>query len=174
MQHLIIAAEVLYWLPLVFILVYYGTDRHSAISDHVASGTPRRIYTPTTTISMTLFLIFCFTWLFPEYGIGPAGYVLVGIAYIGMIITTFLPRISYLVSHDTSAGLAGTAISFLLLLFVFNESVLQSVRVVIILSYVLMATTGPLLLNKNRKNFFLYQTTYFAVFHACIVLLAYS
>lgn len=174
MQHLVIVSELLYWVPLAYILLRFGTNRHSAISDHVASGTPRKIYNPTAILSMTLFLIFCYGWLFPEYEIGPLGYILIGIAYVGMVITTFLPRISYLVPHDMSAGLAGSAISFILLLFVFNDNVTEGVRMLIVLTYAIMAITGPFMLHKHRKNFFMYQLAYFLSFHICIVFLAYS
>jgi len=128
MQHLVIVSELLYWVPLAWILLHFGVNRHTTISDHVACGTPRTIYTPTALLSMTLFLIFCYAWLFPAYNIGLLGYLLIGIGYTGMVITTFLPRISYLFPYDMSAGLAGSAISFLLLLFVFNDTVSGSVR----------------------------------------------
>ena len=144
MQHFILIAEALYWIPLAYILIRFGVHKHTTISDHVATGTPRKIYTPTTLLSMTFLTIFCFWWLFPEYGISWIGYALVGAAYIAIVATTLIPRVAYILPHDISAGLAGTAISFLLLLFVFNENVSEGVRAIILVAYLIMAITGPI------------------------------
>ena len=174
MQHLGLVAIGIYWGLVSYILYKWGVDNSKTISDHVATGKQKWLYTPFALLYLVLMTIFLFGWFLPAYDAKTYQYTLLFVGIFFLFWTFVLPRHGRtFLAHDIFSGIVGSVI-FLLLSSILVGAVSGTMAVVTACGLLGMFTAGTLLVKKGRKRYIEAQIFYFAVFHALILLLTYT
>lgn len=174
MQHVGLVAITIYWGLVGFILYRWGIDHSKTISDHVATGKQKWLYTPVALIYLVLMTLFLFGWFLPAYDAKTYQYILLVTGIFFLFWTFVLPRHgrTFLV-HDIFSAIVGSVI-FVLLTSIVVGVVSGALAVMSACGLLGMLTAGTLLVKKGRKRYMQAQIFYFAMFHALILLLTYT
>jgi hypothetical protein len=174
MKHIGILAITIYWASVGYILYKWGPDSTKTISDHVASGKQKTVYTPLAIIYLALFSWFMFGWFLPNMNSQLYHYIALTIGIVFLLLTFLIPRVGkYVKTHDAFANIVGCTIWFV----VTSILVLETEGIALILSLVTllcMMTVGIIIIKQGRKHYLQAQVFFFAMFHAIILLLTYT
>jgi len=174
MKHVGLLAIAIYWVVVGYILYKWGPDSSKTISDHVAVGSQKKIYTPLALVYLVLFSWFLFGWFLPSLNGQLYHYILLCIGVVFLFLTFLIPRHGkYIKLHDSFANVVGCS----LWLLVTTLAVLDAkglTAVVGAMALLIMMTIGVLLAKGGRRHYLQTQVFYFAMFHAIILLLTYT
>ncbi len=173
-KHLILLAVGLYWFTIFFILAKWDIDKRKTISDHMASGTPKKMYTASTLIYIPIILLFLWSWFLPTLSGSMFDYILVIVAGICLMLTSIIPREgSKALPHDLLANVLGLSLYILVahLAFSSTSGYVRVASITILASILLIAT---LLREKDHRNYLLAQILYYGLMHVLIIFLTYT
>jgi len=175
MQHLGLLSIILYW---AYVLGIIARDRKNPavpISDYMLSGVRRYLYILIAAVSFTLFYLFCIYWLLPEYNLATYVYVLMTVAYVTQLITTFTVRIGRTkqLVHDMAARISGIVAFLLLPIVAFSGEVTTTEKYILLAIYAVLTGFGWHLRRVNRPNYLPLQLGLFGSYYAAIMYLTY-
>lgn len=174
MQHLGLSSIIVYWILVSSILYTWGIDTRKTISDHVATGKQKKIYTPLAITYLVLISAFLFDWFLPALNADFYHYVLLIVSIIFLFLTFIVPRHGKTVkTHDVFVTVVACAIWVMTASLVVAE-VNGYVAYVSMFLLFSMLVAGVLLAKRGRENYLQTEVFYFAAFHALVLLLTYT
>ena len=174
MKHVGLMAIAIYWIVVGYILYKWEPDSSKTISDHVATGSQKKVYTPLALVYLTLLSWFLFAWFLPNMSGQPFQYILLSIGILFLLLTFVIPRHgTYIELHDSFATVVGCSIWLFITSIVLTEAE-GPTAVLSALALLSMVTIGTLLVKRGRLYYLQAQVFYFAMIHALILLLTYT
>jgi hypothetical protein len=174
MQHVGLIAISIYWVTVSSILYKYGYDSTKTISDHVATGRQKLIYTPLAIAYFLLISWFLYSWFLPAMNALNYHYVLLTIGLVFLLLTFLIPRHGKnIYRHDLFATIVGSAM-FVMIASLIAREVEGFVALVSAAGLVGMLVAGGLLTKRGRRRYLQGQIFYFAMLNMLILLLTYT
>jgi len=176
MQHLGLLSIIIYWAYVLGVVAHDRKDPSVPISDYMLTGKRRSFYLVAASVGFTLFYIFNIYWLLPEYELATYMYVLMTIAYLMQLCTTFTVRTGRIKTsfHDMTARISGIIAFLLLPVIAFSGIVTNAEKNALLVLYVLFTIAGWHLRSVNRAFYLPMQLVLFGSFYAVIMYLSYS
>jgi hypothetical protein len=174
MQHVGLIAIIIYWVTVSSILYTYGYDSTKTISDHVATGRQKHIYTPLAIAYFLLITWFLYEWFLPNMNASDYHYILLMIGLVFLLLTFLIPRHGKnIYKHDLFATIVGSSMFVMLSTLIAREvdGVLALVSSIGLLG---MLIAGGSLTKRNRRGYLQGQIFYFAILNVLILLLTYT
>jgi multidrug transporter EmrE-like cation transporter len=176
MQHVALISILIYW---TYVLGVIARDKKAPavpISDYMETGRERILYKLIAVTSFTLYGFFTFFWFIPTYDLGLYAYLLMGLAYITQMITTFTLRTNRKGQfiHDMAARISGIAAFILIPMVAFSSFVTSTEKLLLLISYAIMTVIGTYLRRVNRYYYLPLQIGLFGFYYAIILYLTYT
>lgn len=158
------------WLAIAVVLYGWPVVKSKSISKHVsASRQSWLLFAPIETIALILLYLFMISWLIPILELSNVFLVLVTIALLLELITTWVPDTSG-IKHKIHHYTAYTAALLVpvVTLFIAASALTPTIAKVIayICTLIALGIVGLFLFAKNtREKHLIYQSIYFACFH---------
>jgi hypothetical protein len=177
MQHLGLLSIIIYWSYILSVVAYDRRGLSTPICDHVLNGKRRLVYLIIAPVSFSLFYAFCIFWLLPTYSLGFYAYILITMAYLAQLTTTFVAHTDTnrnQAIHDLSARISGTAAFLLLPIIALSGFIAGTERYVLLGVYGVLTIIGGYLMRGNQPYTLPVQLFIFTSFYAVIMYLTYS
>lgn len=173
MQHLGLFAILLYWVTVSLILYRFGIDSKKTISDHVATGRQRKLYTPLALIYFFLINLHLILWLLPHYDAKAYQYGILAFGMTFLLLTFLVPRHgAHIKKHDFFASIVGVSLLVLISSIIFGiVSAGWAWLYAGVLTTLLVA--GSTLMKRDRRGYLQTQVFFFAMLNIFILLLTY-
>ena len=174
MQHVGLIAIIIYWVTVSSILYRWGYNSTKTISDHVATGRQKHIYTPLALTYFVLMSWFMYAWFLPSLEAGIFHYILITVAFVFLLLTFLIPRHGrYIDLHDFFASVVGTSFLIVLTSFILRDTH-GLLTIVVIVWLAVMLSAGATLLRRGRAGYLRAQIFFFAVLNLLILFLTYT
>ncbi len=173
MQHVGLLAVFIYWITVGSILYKFGIDTTKTVSDHVATGPQRKIYTPLALTYFALMNVHLFAWLLPHYDAQFYQYALLAFGMFFLLFTFLIPRHGANINkHDVYASLVGLSLLGLVSTLIFERvSGLLELLYTTLLCVLLLV--GSSLMKRDRRGYLQTQVFFFAMLNILILSLTY-
>ncbi len=177
MIHLGLISTIFYW-SYVLVIIYENYRNASVpISDYMLTGYRRKLYVSVATVSFSLFYVFTIFWLLPSYQLHWSSYILMSLAFVFQIATTWIVRNEKRLNqywHDMTARISGILAFILLPYIAFSPVATQPTIATILVLFPLLIVLGGYLRRVNRRYYLPLQVTLFGTYYALIILATYS
>lgn len=173
MKHLGLVAICVYWVTVSLILYRFGVDSNKTISDHVATGRQRKIYTPLALTYYILLTTYLIIWFMPAQGAVAYQYFLLYVGMVFLLLTFLIPRHGKNIQvHDMFASVMGLSVLLVIITFLLGRlsGVWEALSVTVV---VLLSVLGLTLMKRSRRGYLQTQIFFFAMLHLMLLTLTY-
>ncbi len=144
------------------------------LSDHLKRGKIRSAHAAVSIVSMGLLTVFLHVWLWPEIDAPRYFYALSGAAFVGLLLTSAVPRVgSKATEHDIYSGIATIPMAGITLGVYLDQQAHSLVRILAIVTTIYAVFIAAKLLTLSMKNYLVYQFIGYGMFHVTLLTLTY-
>lgn len=178
-KHLGLISIIFVWAGLIFLIRKWKGNVSMTFSQHAAQTKAAQIYYFLLfAIELPLFALFMYGWFMPQFDLPVWFGVFFGTAIVAQLVAVIIPETKgrRVAVHRYAAFLMGDCIVPLMLIIALSANFDSFVRVAAWLAvFILIAIIAILLPQKGyHPKALVLQASYFAVFHAVILLATYS